>query len=381
MIKFNSKLGASELSIFTKMSAMATKYDAINLGQGFPNFDCDPHLKSLISKYLDLGKSQYALMSGVSELRYSIAAKCNQLYHRDLNPDSEITVTAGATQAIFTVLTAFVKAGDEVIVFDPAYDSYKPCIALHGAKTVVYELQAPDFKIDWQRFKSLTNNKTKMVIINNPHNPLGTTYSENDLLQLQEILSGTDIIVLSDEVYEHLVFDNCLHHSVLSYNDLFNRTLSVYSFGKTFHITGWKLGYCVGPEYLMSEFRKVHQWNVFSVNSFVQYAIAEYLGDESNYLTLSSFYEKKRNLFNNALKGSRWKALACKGTYFQLYDYSEISNLGDTEFAEWLVNKHGIASIPISVFFESKRQDNLIRFCFAKTDEVLVEAAEVLSNI
>lgn len=381
MIKFDSKLAEGETSIFSIVSVMAKKYEAINLGQGYPNYDCHDDLKALISKYLNQGKNQYAAMAGVLELRIALAHKAHRLYGKIIDPASEITITAGATQALFTAITAFVHKGDEVVIIEPAYDSYIPSIELCGGVVKPYELRAPDYKIDWDAFKSLITSKTKMVIINTPHNPIGKVLSNSDMKALSEILEGTDIILLSDEVYEHLVYDGAAHQSVLRFPELYNRSLIVYSFGKTFHATGWKMGYCIGPPKLMAEFRKVHQWNVFSVNSFLQYALAEYLEHPESYMELPSFYQQKRDFFNASMKGSSLKPLSCEGTYFQLFDYSAVSSEDDLTFAERLAKEFGVAVIPISVFYQKKHQDKVVRLCFAKTEDMLKEAAQRLSKI
>ena len=381
MITHKTKLEDSGTTIFTKMSRLAQQHKAINLGQGFPNYDCDPELKALVKKYLDAGKNQYAPMIGVAELREAIANKMYKSYQKYLNPDTEITITAGATQAIFTTIAAFVNAGDEVIIIEPAYDSYKPSIMLAGGRPVIYELSAPNFCINWDILESLLSDKTKMIILNTPHNPTGNILEKSDMLALQELVSNKNIIVLSDEVYEHLVYDEAVHESAIQYDELYQQCVAVYSFGKTFHSTGWKIGYAVGPPNLMKEIRKIHQWNVFSVNSFIQYALAEFLEKEENYLSLSLFFQTKRDLFSSYLESSKLEAHPSKGTYFQLYDYAKISDEKDTIFAEQLVKDHGIACIPISVFYTSRKQDNLIRFCFAKTDDVLETAGAILAEI
>jgi len=381
MIKFKTKLEDSGTTIFTKMSRLAKKHKAINLGQGFPNYDCDPRLKSLVSKYLEAGKNQYAPMTGVIKLRQAISTKINKLYRKNIDAETEVTITAGATQAIFTAITAFVHPGDEVIIIEPAYDCYKPSILIAGGVPVPYELSSPDFRIDWNEIQSLLSDKTRMIVVNTPHNPTGSILEATDMLALQELVSGKNIIVLSDEVYEHLIYDGVAHESVLKLDKLYQQSIIVYSFGKTFHITGWKIGYAVGPTHLMKEFRKTHQWNVFSVNSFVQYALAEFLEDEENYKGLSSFFQGKRDLFHSYLKDSKLQAISSRGTYFQLYDYSELSDKEDTIFAEELVRDHGIASIPISVFYSSNKQEKLIRFCYAKTNNLLEKAGTILAQV
>lgn len=381
MLEFNSKLPSGDTTIFTIMSNLAKEYDAINLGQGFPDFDCDPILKDKVNHYLQDGKNQYVPMSGVAALRKRISHKIDLIYDNRVNYDTEITITAGATQALFTAIMAFVHAGDEVIVIEPAYDLYIPSIKLAGGIPVPYALVGPEFKIDWDEFRKLITPKTRMIIINTPHNPLGKILLQEDMEALQEITKDTNIIVLSDEVYEHLVYYGFKHHSVLRYSDLFDRSIAVFSFGKTFHNTGWKVGYAVAPEYLMREFRKVHQWNVFSVNSFVQYGLADYMNNPETYLNLPHFYQSKCDHFTQAMSGSRLKALSCEGTFFQLYDYSEISRVKDTDFVKELTIKYNVVGIPISVFYTQAPPQNYIRFCFAKKDETLVEAAEILRDV
>lgn len=363
------------------MSSMASEYNAINLGQGFPNYDCDEKLKSLIKKYLDAGKNQYCLMAGSYELRTAISNKVMNTFQKKINADTEVTITAGATQAIFTAITAFVRKDNEVIIIEPAFDSYRPSIEINGGIVVSYELKYPDYNIDWSEFSKLVSSNTRMIIVNTPHNPTGKALDKDDLFALQSLVSGKDIIVLSDEVYEHLVYDSRRHESVCLYPELFNQSIAVYSFGKTFHSTGWKIGYCLAPEHLTNEIRNIHQWNVFSVSSFVQFALAEYLGNEESYNGLSAFYQKKRDLLQTEMKDSRLKPLQCEGTYFQLYDYSGISKLNDIDFAEHVTKEYGVATIPMSAFFGSNTDSKVIRLCFAKTEEVLIKAAQRLSKV
>ena len=376
-----SKLPDVGTTIFSVMSKLAKDYNAINLSQGFPNFDCPPTLQNLVTKYISQGMNQYAPMTGVAILRERLAQKIENLYGLSINADTEITITAGATQAIYTIISAFVHADDEVIIIEPAYDSYGPSIEVNGGKVISYQLLAPDFKIDWLNFRKLVSPKTKMIIINSPHNPTGSILSEMDMQQLEEITQDTDIIVLSDEVYEHLIYDHQIHQSVFKFPNLYQRSMAVFSFGKTFHSTGWKIGYCVGPDYLMKEFRKVHQFNVFSVNTPTQYAIAEFLENPSEYLGLPDFYQQKRDYFAKAISNSQFQPLKCSGTYFQLYDYSAISELDDVAFAKWLTIEHGVATIPVSVFSSFNSNDKLVRFCFAKTEDTLDKAAELINRI
>ncbi|MEM6965066.1 MAG: methionine aminotransferase [Bacteroidota bacterium] len=376
-----SKLPNVGTTIFTVMSALAKEHKAINLSQGFPNYDCAPELKQLVNKYLQNNFNQYAPMGGANVLLEKLAQKIEKLYGAVLNPQSEITITAGATQALFTAITTFVRAGDEVILIEPAYDSYGPSVEVCGGIVVPYELKAPDFKIDWEKLKSLITSKTRMFIINTPHNPTGTILSDEDLKMVERIAEENDLIVLSDEVYEHLIFDDELHQSVLRFPKLFQRSVAVYSFGKTFHSTGWKIGYCVAPEHLMKEFRKVHQFNVFSVNSFVQHAIAEYLEDDSTYLSLPHFYQQKRDYFLEKIEHSKFRPIPCKGTYFQLVDYSEISAEPEVAFAKRMTKEFGVAVIPVSAFYTKKINQKVVRVCFAKTENLLAEAADLLCKI
>ena len=372
-----SKLPNVGTTIFTVMSALAEQHKAINLSQGFPNFDIPEELKNFVSVHIQRGMNQYAPMAGVPKLREILAEKIHTFYRRPINPETEITITAGGTQAIFTAIATFIRPKDEVIVIEPAYDSYAPSIETFGGKVISYRLAPPQYRIDWAAFGQLISPKTKMIIINTPHNPTGTTLTINDLETLDNLTRGTDILVLSDEVYEHLIYDGRPHASVLRFPELFNRSMACFSFGKTFHATGWKVGYIVAPEYLMREFRKVHQFNVFSVNTPVQYALADFLEDEDNYLYLSDFYQVKRDFFLSQMRTSLLRPLACEGTYFQLFDYSQISDKADTEFCKWLTTDIGVAAIPVSVFYTEGAYSNekIIRLCFAKTEDILAKAA------
>ncbi|MFK7773795.1 MAG: methionine aminotransferase [Saprospiraceae bacterium] len=380
-MNLQSKLPNVGTNIFSVMSALANEHQAINLSQGFPNFDCAPELKNLVNKYLQNGFNQYAPMGGANVLLEKLASKIEKLYGASVNPKTEITITAGATQALFTVITTFVKSGDEVIIIEPAYDSYVPSIEVCGGMVVPYEMKAPDFKINWEELEKLITSKTRMLIFNTPHNPTGSILLEDDLKTIERIGEEHDLIVLSDEVYEHLIFDGQQHQSVLRFPKLFQRSLAVYSFGKTFHATGWKMGYCVAPEHLMQEFRKVHQFNVFCVNSFVQQAIAEYLEDENTYLNLNNFYQQKRDFFLEKIKNSKLRPLKCSGTYFQLVDYSEISDEDEFEFAKRMTTEFGVAVIPVSAFYSKKVNQKIVRVCFAKTENLLAEAAELFNKI
>lgn len=376
-----SKLPKVGTTIFTVMSQLANEVNAINLSQGFPDFEGSAELNDLVYNAMKSGLNQYAPMTGVLELREQIAIKVENLYGAKYNPDTEITVTAGATQAIYTAIAATITEGDEVIIFTPAYDCYEPAIELNGGKTVFVQMHAPNFKIDWEDVKKLINQRTKMIIINTPHNPTGTILDENDMLALEKMVADTDIIVLSDEVYEHIIFDKNQHQSASKFPRLMERSFIVSSFGKTFHNTGWKIGYCIAPKNLMREFRKAHQFIVFSVNSPMQYALAQYLKNENNYLSLNSFYQQKRDFFVNAIKGSKFEILPSKGTYFQLLSYNGLSEEKDTDFAIKLTKENGIASIPISVFYHKSIDEKILRFCFAKKEETLLKAAEILNKV
>jgi len=363
------------------MSALSIQHNAINLGQGFPNFDCDPRLRELITKYLNQGKNQYAPSAGVMELRKAISDKIRRCFDKEVDPNSEITITAGATQAIYSIINAFMHRKDEVIVIEPAYDSYRPSIEMAGGVVVPYRLEGPEFTIDWQVMSDLINDRTKMIIINTPHNPTGTILSSDDLVALSRLISDKNIILLSDEVYEHLIYDEARHESVMRYPDLYEQCIAVYSFGKTFHSTGWKIGYCVGPERLMTEVRRQHQWIVFSVNSFLQYALAEYLADPDTYESLPSFYQKKRDFFNDSIHGSSLLPYKSAGTYFQLFDYSAISSESDVDFAVRMTTEYGVASIPISVFYSNGMDNKVIRLCYAKTEDLLEKAGSLLRKL
>ncbi|MFK7935570.1 MAG: methionine aminotransferase [Saprospiraceae bacterium] len=379
--QFTSKLPHVGTTIFSVMSALANEHNAINLSQGFPNFDAPSELRERIQFHLQNGKNQYVPMAGLPLLRERLADKINFMYGRSVDPISEITITAGATQALFTAITTFVEKGDEVILIEPAYDCYRPAVELVGGIPVAYELIAPDYRIDWAEMRQLVTERTRMIIINTPHNPIGKTLKDSDLRALSDIVEGTNILVLSDEVYEHLIYDNELHESVLRYDNLWDRCMAVYSFGKTFHATGWKIGYIVAPERLMNEFRKVHQFNVFCVSSFVQYGIADYLAERESYLTLRDFYQQKRDFFAQAMNGSRLQPIASEGTYYQLFDYSRVSNESDVNFAKRLTTEYGVAAIPVSVFYTSGRDSRMIRLCYAKTEETLAKAGELLQKV
>ena len=380
-MQVSSKLPHVGTTIFTVMSGLAKEYNAINLSQGFPDFNCNPKLLELATKYMNAGFNQYAPMQGNIELRECVARIISKSYARNYNADTEITITSGATQAIYTSIAAFITSGDEVIVFEPVYDCYIPAIELHGAKAICSQLHPTDFSINWLDVKSKVNDKTKMIIINSPHNPSGTILKANDLLELEKIVAGTDILVLSDEVYEHIVFDDQLHQSIARNKTLAAQAIIVSSFGKTVHATGWKIGYVAAPKELMVEFRKVHQYLVFSANHPFQLALAEFLSDTANYLELKHFYQSKRNLFLKLTSNSRLVPLKTSGTYFQLMSYNAISDQADTEFAIQLTKKNKLATIPLSVFYTNKFDQKILRFCFAKKDETLEKAAEIINKL
>lgn len=377
----NSKLPNVGTTIFTIMSKLATDNNAINLSQGFPDFSCNEELIGLVNKHMLKGNNQYAPMAGLMSLREIIAEKTEDIYSAKYDPETEITITAGGTQAIFTAISAMIREGDEVIIFEPAYDCYKPAIELNGGKTIYLQLKAPLYAIDWEEVKKVINYRTKMIIINTPHNPTGSIMTAGDMAKLEKLTKGTDIVIVSDEVYEHIIFDGYEHQSVARFPKLAERSFIISSFGKTYHATGWKMGYCVAPKKLMVEFRKVHQFVVFCVNTPIQYALAEFLKNKKNYLGLGSFYQKKRDYFNKMIKNSNFKLEPASGTYFQLLNYSEISKEKDSNFAIRLTKEFGIASIPVSMFYHHSIDNKMLRFCFAKKEETLEKAAEILNKI
>ena len=376
-----AKLPHVGTSIFTKMTTLANAEQALNLSQGFPDFETDPKLVRLVSAAMEKGHNQYAPMIGVQSLRETIVEKYNAVYAVNIDPTEELTVTAGGTQAIFTALATVVSPGDEVIIFEPAYDSYAPCIELFGGKVIPVRLLAPDFQIDWDYVATLINVKTRLVIVNNPNNPTGKVLRKEELNKLSKLLEGTNTLLLSDEVYEHLVFDGLAPQSVLSIPGLRERSFVVASFGKLLHTTGWKIGYCVAPAILTREFRKVHQFNVFSVNTPMQMAIAEYLKDVAYVESLAGFFEKKRDLLKNGLTQSRFKVLPCEGTYFLNLDYSAISEEKEVDFAGFLTMHHKIATIPLSAFYKQATDQQVLRVCFAKQDATLLKAVTILNEI
>lgn len=382
-LKLVSRLPQVGTTIFTVMSALAAEKGAVNLGQGFPDFDCDPILIDAVTNAMKSGLNQYPPMTGVQSLRDSIARKIESLYGHSYDPASEITVTAGATQAIFTAILCAVHYGDEVIVIEPAYDSYVPAIELAGGVPVFVQMEITPqgYSVPWEKVAAAVTGKTRMILINSPHNPTGSVLGESDIDALNAIVQGTDILILSDEVYEHMVYDGARHESVCRHADLAARSFVVSSFGKTYHVTGWKIGYVAAPPALTAEFRKVHQFNVFTVNTPVQHGLATYMADPAPYLELASFYQRKRDLFRARLEKTRFKLLPSDGTYFQCVDYSAISDLPEAEFAKWLTSEIGVAAIPVSAFYHQPRESGIVRFCFAKKDETLQAALDRLASL
>lgn len=377
----SSKLPKHETSIFSVMSKMAFEHDAINLSQGYPNFETDQKLKDLVAQAMNDGYNQYAPLAGIKPLREQIIDKIEKLHGKRYDENKEITVTNGATQALYLAITAFVYPGDEVIVLKPAYDSYEPAIQLNGGIPVPVQLEGKEYKLNVEEIKKKITSKTRMLILNTPHNPSGNVFSKEEMQQLEALLEGTNIILLSDEVYEHIIFDEAKHYSASAFPNLSKRAIICASFGKTFHNTGWKMGYCVAPEELMAEIWKVMEVNVFCVHHPTQRAFAEYLQSPDHYLDLGRFYQEKRDRFLDLIKDSAFKAVPSKGTYFQLLDYSEITNEPDVDFSRRLIKEFGIASIPVSVFNKDQIDHRQLRFCFAKTNETLEKAAEILNRI
>ena len=377
-----SRLPDVGTTIFSVMSQKAALYGALNLAQGFPDFAVPQPLCAALTRHLELGHNQYAPMAGLVELREQIALKVERSYGCRVDAELDVTVVPGATEAIFCAIMASVGPGDEAILFDPSYDSYEPSVRLAGGRAVRIPLQAADFRIDWQRVREALSPRTRLIVINTPHNPTGSVLDAADLDALEDILQSSDALLLADEVYEHLVFDGALHQSVLRRPALAERAFAVFSFGKTFHATGWKTGYCVAPKALTAEFRRIHQFVTFVAVTPIQHALADFMRDEPQHVdTLGSFYQAKRDLFVERLAGSRWGVRRSAGTYFQLLDYSAISDLGDVEMAEFLVSQHGVAAIPVSVFCQHPPPMRLLRFCFAKKDDTLIRATELLCAI
>lgn len=377
----NSKLPGIGTTIFTLMSQLANQYQAINLSQGFPDYECSPKLVELVNKYMKTGYNQYAPMAGVQILRERIAEKQENLHGARYDPQTEITITAGGTQAIFASIACVIRPGDEVIIFEPAYDSYAPSVNLFGGIVRAIELSAPHYTTDWLEVEKLINEKTRMIILNTPNNPTGKALTERDLSELSRITRNKDILILSDEVYEHLVYDGIKHLSISGYPELKEKSFITASFGKLFHTTGWKVGYCLAPEWLMKEFRKVHQYEVFSVNSAVQYAIADFMKNERNYLEVSDFFQQKKDFFHNLMKETRFDLLPCNGSYFQSVQYSKISDEKDSDLAMRIIKEYGVAGIPVSAFYSKGTDYKVLRFCFAKKQETLELAVNKLAKV
>jgi methionine transaminase len=376
-----SRLPNAGTSIFAVMSGLANEVGAINLSQGFPDFPISMELVELVNHYMRKGFNQYAPMPGVLALREAIALKAFETFGITYDPQTEINITAGATEAIFCVITAMIHPGDEAIVIEPAYDCYAPAVELSGGVVRYSSLQVPSYTINWPEVESLINSHTKMIMINSPHNPTGSVLSATDLAELDRMTRNTDIVVMSDEVYEHLIFDGIRHESVCYYPELASRSFVIGSFGKTFHTTGWKTGFIMAPVVLMAEVRKVHQFVVFASNTPIQYAMADYLKNKENYLQLPAFYQQKRDLFAGLVRESRFRIIPSYGTYFQLLDYSSISDEKEMDFAVRITREYGVASVPVSPFYHAKQENHVLRFCFAKTEETLLKAAEILCTI
>ena len=379
--KLSSKMPYISDSIFSVVSELANKEKALNLSQGFPEFDVPARLVELVYKYMREGRNQYAPMPGYIKLKEKIAAKVKTLYGADYNPASEITITAGATQAIYTAITAIVKEGDEVILFEPAYDSYVPSILFNKGIPKYVSLNPPDYRINWEEVKKKITFNTKMIIINSPHNPTATILSYEDMKELEKIVDGRDIVVLSDEVYEHMIFDKHKHESLCRFPGLAERSFVVYSFGKTYHTTGWKMGYILAPESLTKEFRKVFQFLMFTTSTPMQYAFCDMMDDPNHYLSLGGFLQQKRDIFLEGIKNSRFSIIPSSGSYFQCLGFEKISELDDVAFNNQLIKKNKIASIPLSVFYHDKKDHKILRFCFAKSEETLIKASEILCSI
>lgn len=376
-----SKLPNVGTTIFTVMSALAATHKAINLSQGFPDYDCSNELKAMVNEAMQQGHNQYAPMPGLMPLRTAIAQKIGRLYHQEVNPDTEITITPGGTYAIFTAIATCIRPGDEVIIFEPAYDSYVPNVLVNGGTPVLIPLSFPGYRINWEEVRRKITPRTKMIMLNTPHNPTGSILQEDDIAELEKLVAEFNLLVLSDEVYEHLVFDGAPHRSILRYPAIYRNSFVAFSFGKVFHNTGWKMGYCVAPERLMKEYRKVHQYLCFSVNTPMQYGLARFLETPSHYLDLPAFYQQKRDYFLELMKGSRFTPLHSQGSYFQLMKYDRISPGPDKDFAIRLTKEFGVAVIPVSAFYADGKDDRVIRFCFAKQPATLEQAAARLARI
>jgi methionine aminotransferase len=380
-MNIESKLPEVGTTIFTVMSQLATQYKAVNLSQGFPDYECSKELVGLVEHYMKAGFNQYAPMAGLMSLRERIVEKQEKLHQTIYNPETEITITAGGTQALFASIACIIRPDDEVIIFEPSYDSYAPAVKLFGGIVRPIELNAPDYSINWDEVKKMINSKTRMIIINNPNNPTGRVLEEDDIKSLIELTRNSNIIILSDEVYEHLIYDGKKHLSLSKYPELKERSFIIASFGKLLHATGWKVGYCLAPENLMKEFRKAHQFEVFSVNSFIQHAIADFLQNEANYLEISNLFQEKKDFFHNLMSQTRFDLLTCHGSYFQSVQYKRISDEKDTELAMRLIKEFGVACIPVSAFYSKGTDQHVLRFCFAKKKETLEKAVNCLIKV
>jgi len=380
-IQLFSKLPNAGTTIFTVMSSLAAQHSAINLGQGFPDYPMSEELIALVNEAMKSGYNQYVHMNGYMPLREALAEKVEYLYNTSINPDSEITITPGATYALYTALTTILQPGDEVIVFEPAYDSYIPGIEVSGGRPVTIQLQFPDYSINWNEVKNKINERTRAIMINSPHNPTGSVLSKNDIEELITLTRGTNIIIISDEVYEHLIFDDKKHESILKHPDLLERSLVCFSFGKVYHCTGWKLGYCISSEYLMKEFRKIHQFNCFTCDAPKQIALSQFLKKRENYLELGNFLQKKRDYFQELMLQTKLKPLPTYGSYFQVYSYRDISDEGEKDFAIRLTVENGVATIPVSAFYSSETSNQVLRFCFSKKESTLEAAIEKLVKL
>ncbi|MES2773350.1 MAG: methionine aminotransferase [Bacteroidota bacterium] len=377
----NSKLPNVGTTIFTVMSALATEHKAINLGQGFPDFNMSEELTGLVSKAMQDGYNQYVPMAGYMPLREAIVAKVERLYGTPIDAGTQVTITPGGTYAIYSSITSVIRPGDEVILFEPAYDSYRPNVEVNGGVPVIVKLKHPDYSIDWNEVRSKITGKTRMIMLNSPHNPTGSVLGENDIEQLRSIVHDTNILILSDEVYEHLIFDGKLHLSMLKYPDLMERSFVCFSFGKTYHCTGWKLGYCIAPPAFTTEFRKVHQFNCFSCHTPSQVALAEFLQQEENYLSVGPFLQEKKDYFQQLMSSTRLQPLPSFGSYFQLYSYEGLSDEKEADYAMRLVKEYGVATIPTSAFYSDGTNNKVLRFCFAKKKETLELAVERLKEL
>jgi len=380
-LHINSKLPNVGTTIFTVMSALAAEHNAVNLGQGFPDYSMSEELISLVSEAMKKGFNQYVPMQGYLPLREVLAEKIKGLYETIVDPETQITITPGGTYAIYTALTTVLQPGDEVIIFEPAYDSYIPNVEVNGAVPILIDLKFPGYKIDWKEVRQKISPKTKMIMLNSPHNPTGAVLREEDINELREIVKGTNIFICSDEVYEHLIFDNIPHQSILRYPDLLERSFVCFSFGKVYHCTGWKLGYCVSSPRLMKEFRKIHQFNCFSCHTPSQVALSKFLSNKDSYLSLSSFMQQKRDYFLGLMRDTRFGMLESRGSYFICANYDRISNESDKDFSIRITKEYGVTTIPVSVFYKSETDNKVVRFCFAKKNETLEAAVERLANI